>query len=73
MSGQCLARAALPRERDPISIVQWARLYGQAESHDSGVRTQDLHARSESLYLLRQGRWGNIKMDLKEIVRNDVD
>jgi len=73
MGGQHFARAALPSERDPISIVQWAHLYGQAESHAPGIRTQGLHAHSESQYWLRQGRWVNIKMNLKEIVCNDVD
>jgi hypothetical protein len=57
-SGQRPAPAALPRERDPVPIVQqpgWARgsVWTGAENlAPTGIRSPDHPARSESLYRL---------------------
>ena len=59
MGGQRHALTALPRERDPVPIVQetrWAPgpVWTGAENLAStGIRSPDHPARSESLYSLR--------------------
>jgi hypothetical protein len=59
VGGQLHAPGALPRERDPVSIVQeagWAPgpVWTDAENlAPTGIRSPDRPARSESLYRLR--------------------
>ena len=73
MGGQRLARAALPRERPDIHSTMGAFVRAGRISRSPGTepRTSTPVASRYTDYARANG--DNIKMDLKEIVCNDVD